>query len=102
MSVAAHGPHEDYYKWMNGEERGNFWEILKECVKGFRADENLVPFGDLNARAGDMDVDMDVVIGRFGVPGVSDCGEMLIEMCSDLGLLIGDISFKKRRIHGKE
>ena len=45
---------------------------------------------------------MDVMIGRFGVPGVSDFGERLIEMCSELGLLIGDICFEKRKIHGKE
>ena len=100
VSVAAYGPHEDKYKWRNGEERDNFWESLRECMKGSRADENVVPLGDLNARAGD--VDMDVVIGRFGVPGVSDCGDRLIKICSELGLLIGDICFKKRRIHGKE
>ena len=45
---------------------------------------------------------MDVVIGRFGVPGVSHCGERLVEMCSGLGLLIGNTCFKKRKIHGKE
>ena len=82
------------------EERDNFWESLRECVNGFRADENVVPLGDLKARAGD--ADMDVVIGRFGVSGVSDFGERLIEMCCELGLLIGDICFKKHRIHGKE
>ena len=58
-------------------------------MKGFRADENLVPLGDLNARTGD--ADMDVVIGRFRVSGVSDFGERLTEMCSELCLLIGDI-----------
>ena len=58
-------------------------------MKGFRADENLVPLGDLNARAGD--IFMDFMIGRFGVPGVSDFGERLTEMCSELCLLIGDI-----------
>ena len=69
-------------------------------MKGFRADENMVPLGDLNARAGD--IYMDVMIGRFGVPGVSHCGERLVEMCSELGLLIGNTCFKKRKIHGKE
>ena len=63
------------------EERDNFWESLRECVNDFRADENVVPLGYLNARAGD--VDIDVVIGRFRVPGVSDCGERLIEMFSE-------------------
>ena len=58
--------------------RDNFWESLRECVKGFRADENQVPLGDLKARAGDLD--MDAVIGRFGVPGASDWAERLIEM----------------------
>ena len=62
--------------------------------------ENVVPLGYLNARTGD--ADMDVVIGRFRVSGVSDFGERLIEMCSELGLLIGDICFEKRKIHGKE
>ena len=45
---------------------------------------------------------MDVVIGRFRVPGVSHCGKRLVEMCSELGLLIGNTCFKKRKIHGKE
>ena len=61
---------------------------------------DLVGTVDQNARVGD--VDMDVVIGRFGVPGVSHCGERVVEMCSELGLLIGKTCFKKRKIHGKE
>ena len=61
---------------------------------------DLVGTVDQNAIVGD--VDMDVVIGRFGVPGVSHCGERVVEMCSELGLLIGNTCFKKRKIHGKE
>ena len=45
---------------------------------------------------------MDVVIGRFRVPGVSHCGKRLVEMCSELGLLIGNTCFKKCKIRGKE
>ena len=38
---------------------------------------------------------MDGVIGMFGVLGVNDCCERLIEMCSKLGLLSGNTCFKK-------
>ena len=100
VCVAACGPFKASSKSKNEEERNNFLESLRECVNDFRADENVVLLGDLNARVGD--VDMDCLIGMFVVPGVNDCGERLIEMCSELGLLIGNACFKKRKIHGKE
>ena len=45
------------------------------------------------------DLEIDGVIGMFWVPRVNDCGERFIEMCSELGILIENVYFKKRLIH---
>ena len=45
------------------------------------------------------DVEIDGVTGKFGVPGVNENGERLVEMCSELGLMLGNTCFKKRMIH---
>ena len=48
--------------------------------------------GDLNGWVGDIDI--DGVIGKFGMSGVNEWGEELIEMCGELGLLIGNTCLK--------
>ena len=50
----------------------NFWQILRECVNNFRADEIPVLLKYFNTRLGD--VERDGVIVKSWVPGVSDCG----------------------------
>ena len=66
-------------------------------MNDFRADENVVLIGDLNARLGD--VKKDDIIRKFGVLGANNCGERLIEMCSELCLLTRNKCFKKRMKH---
>ena len=88
--VGAYGPGSE-------QERNDFREELSECLSSLRTDENVILLGDLNRRVGNEEI--DGVTGKFGVPGVNENGERLIEVCSDLGLLIGNTCFKKRMIH---
>ena len=44
-------------------------------------------------------MEIDGVIEKFGVTKVNECGERMIEMCCELGLLIGNTCLKKRRLH---
>ena len=53
--------------------------------------------GDLNARVGNMKVEN--VVGPFGVEGINENGEKLIELCLTNSLMIGNTWFKKRMIH---
>ena len=78
-------------------ERETFWENLNECVAGFGEGERIIVLGDMNAKVGDRE--KDGVLGRYGVPGVNDNGERLVEMCSERRLIVGNTWFQKRMIH---
>ena len=91
--VSAYGPGSE----KSEEVREQFWEEMSVCMRGFNAGENVVVLGDLNARVGD--VEIDGVIGKFGVPGVNESGMRLVELCMERELLIGNTCFKKRMIH---
>ena len=64
--IAVQWPHEDLSKPKNEEERDNFWD----CVNDLRADENVILLGDLNARAGNEEI--DGIIGKLGLTWVID------------------------------
>ena len=49
---------------------------------------------DLNARVGDGEV--EGVVGKYGVPGVNESGERLLDMCVEQELVIGNSCFKKK------
>ena len=66
-------------------------------MRGFDSNESIVLMGDLNARVGDREI--DGVTGKFGVQGINDNSEKLIEVCSERNLIIGNTCFKKRMIH---
>ena len=71
--------------------------MVDDCVGSFRAGENVVILGDLNARVGDEEI--DGVVGKNGVPGVNESGERMIEMCIERELVVGNTFFEKKDIH---
>ena len=52
---------------------------MAECVEVLSRKNYVVVLGDLNARVGDREV--EGVVGKFGVPGVNETGEKLLDMC---------------------
>ena len=48
-------------------------------MSNFRADDNVILLGDLN------------ISGDESVTGMNESGERLIKVCSELGLLIGNM-----------
>ena len=77
-------------------ERETFWENLNECISGFRENERIIVLGDMNAKVGDHE--REGVIGKYGVPGVNENGERLIEVCAERRLIIGNTRFQKKLI----
>ena len=91
--VGAYGPGSE----RSAEERERFWEEICECVAGFDEREWVMVVGDLNARVGDREI--EGVTGKFGVPGLNENGEWLLNMCAERGLVVGNTWFNKRKIH---
>ena len=71
--VGAYGPGSGRKK----EERESFWFDLGELVGSFESDEIVCVLGDLNARVGDGKV--PGVIGDYGIPGMNESGEWMID-----------------------
>ena len=78
-------------------ERDAFWETLNECLSGFDVNERVVVLGDLNAKVGDRE--REGVVGKYGVPGVNENGERLVEVCAERKMIIGNTWFQKKLIH---
>ena len=91
--VSVYGPGME----KNENERERFWESLNECISGFSEGERVIVLGDLNAKVGEREI--DGVVGKFGVPGVNENGECLVEMCVERGLIVGNTWFQKKMIH---
>ena len=91
--VGAYGPGSERKK----EEREEFWFDLGELVASFEEDEIVCVLGDLNARVGDSKV--DGVIGDFGVPGINESGEWMIDWCVQNEMIVCNTLFKKRDVH---
>lgn len=91
--VSAYGPGSEKPE----DERERFWEELSECVSGFEQSVRIVVLGDMNARVGN--VEMEGVIGKFGVPGVNWAGERMVEFCAESGLIVGNTWFKKKLVN---
>ena len=81
----------------NKEERERYWEELGECIESFKVGEKVIVLGDMNAKVGDEGI--EGVIGSFGVPGLNDNGECLIDMCAAREMRVGGTYFKKKLIH---
>ena len=91
--VSAYGPGSE----KSEEEREAFWNELADCVDDLSRRNYVIVLGDLNARVGVGE--LEGVVGKYGVPGVNDSGERLIDMCVEKELAVGNSFFRKRKIN---
>ena len=50
--------------------------------------KNIIVLGDMNAKVGDHE--REGVTGKYGVPGVNENCECLVEMCAERRMIIGN------------
>jgi hypothetical protein len=91
--VSAYGPGNEEIEG----KREEFWETLSECVNGFEQIERIIVLGDMNAQVGDLE--LEEVIGEFGVPGVNWAGRRMVRFCTEAGLIAGSTWFKKKQVN---
>ena len=91
--VGAYGPGSERKK----DERESFWFDLGELVGSFESDEIVCVLGDLNARVGNVKV--QGVIGDYGVPGMNESGEWMVDWCMQHEMTVCNTLFKKRDVH---
>ena len=73
------------------------WFELGELVGSFESDEIVCVLGDLNARVGDGKV--QGVIGDYGVHGMNESGEWMVDLCMQYEMAVCNTFFKKRDVH---
>ena len=97
--ISAYGPGSE----RSEEEREAFWSELAGCSEERTRDGcNVVVLGDLNARVGNEEI--IGVMRKYGVPGRNVSGKRLLELLSELELVIGNSYFRKKglmSLHGK-
>ena len=91
--VSAYGPGSE----IKEEQRNEFWSELADCVEGLSRRNYVVVLGDLNTRVGNEEI--EGVLGRYGVPGVNESGERLLDMCVEKELAVGNSFFRKRNVN---
>ena len=79
------------------EEMRKFWYNLNECLRRFERGRKIVLMGDMNGRVGSSEV--AGVVGKWGVEGVNENGEHLVDMCAERGLFLANTCFEHRLIH---
>ena len=90
--ILAYGPGSE-----RSEEIEEFWNELSECVGSFGRNESVAVLEDLNARVRN-EVN-EGIVGRHGVQGRNESGELLLEMCAEQELVVGNSWFKKNDVY---
>jgi exonuclease III len=82
-------------------EKETFYRLLDKTLLGIKRSDIIVMMGDFNAQVGNNNKDIGHVMGRHGMPCVSENenGQLLIEFYGKHGLLIGRTVFPHRDCH---
>ncbi len=85
-------------KGMKGKMKlEKFWEDLGELLKKFENVRRVFLLGDVNARVGNTEI--GVVVGKYGVDGVNENGQYLVDICAERVLFLSNTSFQHKVIH---
>jgi len=74
-----------------------FWEELGECLKSFENGRGIFLLGDVNAKIGGEEI--GGVVRKWGVEGVNENGEYLVDICAGRGLFLTNTFFQHKMIH---
>ncbi len=74
-----------------------FWDEVNECLGMFEIGRRIVVFGDMNGRVSNSE--LAGVVGKWGVEGVNENGEHLVDICAERGLFLANTFFKHKMIH---
>ena len=77
------------------DEKLTFYLALKELVRKIPHADKIIVLGDFNARVG-KDFQTWNVIGRHGVGNCNSNGLLLLQMCAELELCIGNTMFQQK------
>ena len=91
--VAVYGPCNDRKEC----EKDKFWNDLRNVMNKVGNGYRLLVVGDLNGWVGDEAI--DGITGKFGVPGVNENGERVVDFCADRGMCIANTHFRHKAIH---
>ncbi len=81
----------------NGEmELEKFWEDFGQLLKKFENVRRVFLLGDMNARVGSTEI--GGVVGKYGVEGVNENGQYLVNICTERGLILWNTSFQHNMI----
>ena len=75
-----------------------FYEALRETITSIPKDDKLILLGDFNARVG-TDWETWDSLGRYGIGKINSNGLKLLELCSELNLVICNTFFHQKKIH---
>ena len=79
------------------EEMRKFWNDVNECLRSFNRGTRIVLIGDMNGRVGSNEI--AEVVGKWGVDGINENGEHLVDMCAERGLFLANTFFQHKLIH---
>ena len=79
------------------KEMDEFWCELNECVKNLQKSGKVVLLGDMNAKVGSVEIER--IVGKWGVDGVNENGEHLVGLCAERRMFLANTFFQHKQIH---
>ena len=94
--ILAYAPTED----KDAELKNDFYEQLDKVYRDGHKEKNITMLlGDLNAKVGATNENMEEVMGKHGLGTMNDNGERFMSFCMEHKLVIGGTLFPHKKIH---
>jgi len=81
------------------DEKDDFYDQLQATFDTCNRHDLVIIMGDLNAKVGDDNKDMEGIMEKHGLGNINDNGERLCDFCSMNGLVITGTCFPHRTTH---
>ena len=81
------------------EEKEAFYALLDAALSKIPKGDLVMLMGDLNAKVGSNNIDIESIMGPHGLGVRNENGELLIDICGKHGLKIGGTMFNHKKCH---
>ncbi|XP_065170250.1 craniofacial development protein 2-like [Atheta coriaria] len=81
------------------EDKDEFYDILEKTIKDVNSGDIKILMGDLNAKVGAQNENLEEIMGKNGVGQINENGTYFTQFCSNANLVIGGTLFPHKQIH---